>query len=297
MIDSISKHIRSSVDKYDLTLLLPTWNNLEYLQNCIASIRRNSVMRNQIIVIVNEGNDGTMQWVESQSDLDFVFSNTNIGICYALNCARSLVKSDYVVYVNDDMYLLPGWDKEIILEISRLGTKAFMLSSTMIEPLKTDNPCVVVKNYGTDLKSFNEDLLLREYEGLKTTDWNGSMWPPNVVHVDVWDMVGGMSIEFSPGMYSDPDLAKKLYEAGVRVFKGKGTSLVYHFGSKSTNRLRKSKGRKLFLSKWGISPSIFKSYFLNLGSNFSTIDSVVRLPRNISILNYLKRIMNGLRLF
>ena len=50
-------------------------------------------------------------------------------------------------------------------------------------------------------------------------------------------LVGGMSIEFSPGMYSD--LSKKLYESVVRQFKGVGKSLVYHFYSES-NKLMAS---------------------------------------------------------
>ncbi|MFN5323553.1 MAG: glycosyltransferase family 2 protein [Bacteroidota bacterium] len=293
MIDLISKHSRLVDLKYDFTILIPSWNNLEYLQSCIASLRKNSGLKNQIIVIVNEGKDGTKEWVDSQTDLDFVYAKSNIGICYGLNSARSLVKSEYIVYVNDDMYMLPDWDKELFSEISKIGSKSFMLSSTMIEPLDTGNPCVIVRDYGTDLKTFNEDLLLKEFHNLKFVDWNGSMWPPNVIHVDVWDLVGGLSIEFSPGLYSDPDLAIKLYELGIRIFKGKGTSLVYHFGSKSTNRLKKSRGQKLFLLKWGVSASIFKTYILKLGTTFSSDNQVGRIPRKKLFLNKIKRVFNS----
>ena len=31
----------------------------------------------------------------------------------------------------------------------------------------------------------------------------GATIPPNIVHRDIWDLVGGYSIEYSPGMYSD----------------------------------------------------------------------------------------------
>lgn len=121
-----------------------------------------------------------------------------------------------------------------------------MFSATMIEPEDTGNPCVSVGYYGKTLEDFQEQKLLSEYKNI-LKDWCGSTWPPLIVHKDIWDLVGGFSIEFSPGMYSDPDFSMKLYQLGIRHYKGVGASLVYHFGSKSTKRLNKNKGRNIFL--------------------------------------------------
>ncbi|MCX6268084.1 MAG: glycosyltransferase [Bacteroidetes bacterium] len=269
MIESIVKNGRSSKSAYPFCILIPAWNNLEYLKLCIGSILKNSHFENQLVIIVNEGNDGTLEWVMQQQEVDYVHARQNIGICYGLNIARSLIKSEYVVYVNDDMYLLPDWDLALDREIKSIGHKNFMLSCTMIEPVDTGNSCVVVRDFGRDIRSFDEAALLKEYQGLATSDWNGSAWPPNVVHLDLWDLVGGLSIEFSPGMYSDPDFARKLWETGVRYFKGKGNSLVYHFGSKSTNRIKKNKGRKTFMLKWGISSRTFTQKYLKMGQKFT----------------------------
>ncbi len=215
------------------SILIPSWNNLSYLQLCIESLNRNSQFRHQIIVIVNEGLDGTLDWVDKQEDIDYIHAKRNIGICLALNACRSLISTDYVVYANDDMYFLPGWDRVLMDEIESIGHKRFMLSATMIEPTG-NNDCSVICNYGTDISLFREEDLLRDQNKLGRNDWSGSTWPPNIMHIDCWDLVGGMSIEFSPGMYSDPDLSRKLWEIGVRIFIGKGNSLVYHFGCKST---------------------------------------------------------------
>ncbi|MGB1119991.1 MAG: glycosyltransferase family 2 protein [Chitinophagales bacterium] len=268
MLENITKHHNSSKADYRFSILIPTWNNIDYLKLCISSIKRNSSLEIQLIVIINEGNDGTIEWLEEQRDIDYIVSKENIGICYALNIARSLIKSEYIVYMNDDMYVLPNWDTELDQEINTISHKSFMLSSTMIEPFDTGNPCVVVKSYGETVDEFDEQKLLKEYHALTTQDWNGSTWPPNLIHKDLWDLVGGMSIEFSPGMYSDPDLSRKLYESGVRHFKGLGKSLVYHFGSKSTKKLKKSRGRELFLLKWGITSNVFMKKILHVGKPF-----------------------------
>lgn len=268
MLSNISKHHKSPNIVYDFTVLIPTWNNLAFLQHCIGSIQKNSAKNIQIIVIANEGKDGTVDWLENIGNIDYVHAKQNIGICFALNSTRSLIKSNYVVYVNDDMYLLPDWDKHLWDEIQLIGHPNFMLSATMIEPHDTKNPCVVVRDFGQNLAEFQEERLLSEYKNLQIKDWKGSTWPPNVVHIDMWDLVGGLSIEFSPGMYSDPDFTKKLIAAGVTVLKGKGNSFVYHFGSKSTGRVKRNNGRKTFLLKWGVTSNSFLQRQLSLGTPF-----------------------------
>jgi glycosyltransferase involved in cell wall biosynthesis len=292
MIEGISKHLRSSQSHYQFCILIPSWNNLSYLKLCINSIIKNSSFNFQIIVIVNEGKDGTLDWVSNADNIDYVYSPSNIGICYALNITRSLIKSDYIIYVNDDMYMLPGWDLVLHEEIKLIQHNSFMLSSTMIEPNDTRNPCVVTKNYGQNIEEFNEAELLRDFNNLKTTDWHGSTWPPLVMHIDLWDFVGGMSIEFSPGMYSDPDLSKKLYEAGVRIFKGMGKSLVYHFGSKSTKRIKENKGKKIFMLKWGISSRSFTTKYLHRGEPYSIEFQEPVSNWKDNLLNKIKRIKN-----
>jgi len=198
MLNQIQIIERKQIEEIKYSLLIPSWNNMEYLKLCIKSIRNNSHFHHQIIVIINEGADGTLAWVESQSDIDYVYSPTNIGICYGLNISRQLVKSKYLVYINDDMYLLPGWDKEFDDEIKQIGHDLFMLSATMIEPTNTGNPCVLVYNVGDNIQSFNEQKLLQESKNLVKEDWFGSTWPPNILSVDLWDLVGGMSIESLP---------------------------------------------------------------------------------------------------
>lgn len=250
------------------SIVIPSWNNLPYLQNCIQSIRKNSSMQHQIIVHVNEGIDGTLDWIRVQEDIEFTYSVTNIGVCYALNKARSLVTTHYLLYLNDDMYLCPGWDTALMHEIKQIGHDNFFLSSTVIEPCASSN-CVIEKDYGKDIASFNENLLLEEFHKLPKLDWCGSTWPPNILPITLWDYVGGYSTEFSPGMYSDPDFSMKLWNAGVRYFKGVSNSRAYHFGSKSVTRIKKNKGYYQFINKWGFTSSVLTKLILRRGAEFN----------------------------
>ncbi len=250
------------------SIIIPTWNNLPFLKLCVESIRNNSAYTHQILIHVNEGSDGTLNWVK-ENKLEHTYSNSNIGICKAVNQVSALATCNYIAFMNDDMYVLPGWDKYLADEVNALDTDCFMLSSTMIEPRDTKNKCVIVADYGSTAEKFNREGLLKEYASLTKNDWSGSTWPPNIVHRKWWEKVGGYSEEFSPGMSSDDDFAMKMWANGCRMYKGVGKSRVYHFISKSTGRVKKNDGRKQFLQKWGIKQSTFHKYYIKRGEPYT----------------------------
>lgn len=250
------------------SIMIPTWNNLPYLQLCINSIRKNSSFPHEILVYVNDGSDGTLEWIKSQ-DIKYIHNKNNVGICIALNSLRSLVSTEYIAYMNDDMYVCPKWDEYLWDEIKALPDNRFFISSTMIQPSVAVSTCTITgADYGNSVETFDEEKFLAQYDKLPFNDWQGATWPPNVVHREMWDMVGGYSLEFSPGMYSDPDFTAKLWLAGVRHFKGLSKSRVYHFECKSTGRIKKNNGSAQFLLKYGISSASFMRNVIHLGSPF-----------------------------
>jgi len=285
---------KSNIANPRFSILIPTWNNLPYLKLCVESIRKNSTHRHQVILHVNDGSDGTLEWVRQQPDIDFSYSEENIGICHALNSCRSLMTADYLLYMNDDMYVCPRWDEALSEEIEHIGHNRFFISATCIEPF-SGNPCMINADYGRDTRSFNEQKLLAEFEELPMHDWQGATWPPNVVHKEIWDLVGGYSTEFSPGMYSDPDFSMKLWKAGIRYFKGVSKSRIYHFGSKSVNRIKKNPGYYTFLMKWGITASTLTTHYLKRGEKFLGYLPEASVPLRVKIKNVIRRIMAGLK--
>lgn len=246
------------------SIVIPTWNNLDYLKLCIGSIQRHSVYKHQILVHVNEGSDGTLSWVREMG-LEHTASPANVGICLAVNEVAMRATQDYIVYLNDDMYCLPGWDKALFLRAARMPTDLFMISGTMVEPRFTRNPCAVTADHGDSVATFQEAALLAAAPGLVRPDWLGATWPPTLVHRRWWVQCGGYSVEFSPGMSSDNDFSMKLWHVGCRHFVGAGDALVYHFQCKSTGKIVKNDGRLQFLHKWGLGQSHFDRFCLRRG--------------------------------
>lgn len=275
------------------SILIPSWNNLDYLKLCVASIRKNSSFKHQILVHLNQGTDGSLEWAQQQPDIAYTHSDANLGVCYPLNILANKATTDYILYLNDDMYVCPEWDLALYEEIEKIGHKYFFLSATAIEA-NMEKACAVHKNFGSCFTEFNEKELLAKYKSLNIPDWQGATWPPNVVHRDIWHMVGGYSIEFSPGMYSDPDFSMKLWQAGVRYFKGINTSKVYHFGSLSVRRAKRNKGYHQFLNKWGMTSSTVTRYILRRGEPYSASKVQRKIPRHVKLKNYVRRLVSSL---
>jgi len=246
------------------SILIPTFNNLDYLKICIQSLRKNSKFNHQIIPHVNVGDDGTLKYLNSEK-IEYTYTKYNSGICEGINKASKKAKFDFILYAHDDFYFCPDWDTVLFNETNKIGHNNFYLSGIMMNngPIKFD--C------GDDFNSFDENKLLNNYKNFNHYDFQGSTWAPHLIHRELWNKVGGFSEEFYPGTGSDPDLNMKLWREGVRIFKGLNDCKVYHFGSIVTRRYKDnpkiktesgSKGAKIFLLKWGISIKFFKKRYL-----------------------------------
>jgi glycosyltransferase involved in cell wall biosynthesis len=260
------------------SIIIPTFNNLKYLKVCISSIKKNSKFEHEIIPHINEGADGTEEYLISKK-IKYTITKYNAGICEGVNIAARTANTQYILYAHDDFYFCPGWDESLLSEVKKIPHNNFYLSGIMMNngPLKF--------NCGNNIEDFNEQKLLNNYKSINHYDFQGSTWAPHLIHKDLWEKVGGLSEEYFPGTGSDPDLNMKLWYEGVRIFKGINNFKVYHFGSVVTRKYKNhptiitesgSKGSKIFLLKWGISIKFFKKYFLKSDELY---DGELKIPR------------------
>ena len=248
------------------SIIIPSFNNFQYLKLCVNSIKKNSKFDHQIILHINEGSDGSLDYVK-ENNIEHTYSKKNIGLCSAANLAAKKAITDYIIYSHDDMYFCPEWDEILFNEINKTKTNLYYFSGTMIDP----NGGHIRFDCGDKVENFNEEKLLNNYKKLNYFDYQGSNWAPHLIRKEVWDEIGGFSEEFNPGFASDPDLNMKLWNKGVRIFKGLSKLKVYHFGSISLRKksgLIRNKGSRQFLNKWGITISFFKKYYLRSNTEY-----------------------------
>ena len=140
------------------SIVIPTYNNIQYLKILLLSLKKNSVYNHEIILHVNEGNDGTLDFVKDQK-IKHTYTKNNVGLCTAINLAAKKANTNYILYSHDDMYFCPEWDIHLINEVNKIGHDKFYLSAVLIGYLEH-----IRFNCGDTINEFNEDKLLKNYK-------------------------------------------------------------------------------------------------------------------------------------
>ena len=243
-----------------LSIIIPTFNNIEYLKFTISSIQKNSNYSHEIIIHVNDGSDGTLDFVKN-NNLLYTHSFANIGLCSSINNASAKSSTNYILYSHDDMFFCKNWDLYLKNEIQKYDNKLFYLTGTNVSV----NKGLINFDCGSSPNDFDELKFENFCLNDQSSDLQGSHWAPHLIHKDLWIKVGGFSEEFNPGDGSDPDLCMKLWLNGVRIFKTISKFKVYLFSSVTTRKsnIVLNNGTKTFLLKYGFNPRFFRRYYLN----------------------------------
>ena len=246
-----------------LSIIIPTFNNLDYLKFFLRSLKINSTFDHEIILHINDGSDGTLKYA-LDNNIKHTYSETNIGLCSSMNKAYSLTTTDHILYAHDDMYFCKNWDIFLIDEINKQNNNQYYLSGTNV----STRHGLINFNCGLTYLDFDEQKFHNFCSQDQTPDLQSSHWAPHLIHKELWDKIGGFSEEFNPGDGSDPDFCMKLWLNDVRIFKGVSKFKVYHFNSITTrnSKIVLNNGTKTFLSKYGFNPKFFRKHYLK-GNN------------------------------
>jgi GT2 family glycosyltransferase len=264
------------------SIVVVSWKNLPFLKTLISSIQKNSVYtHHQLLIHVQEGCGETEQWLNSKK-IQYTMSENNIGLSAAANMAARKADHNFICLVDDDMYVLPRWDKELVDFVEWHALKRFWVVSTMLEragqyTLKAD--------FGKSPEEFDEADLLRKFGKYKNKLLpviNNSALP-GLIPTQLWFDVGGYDEDF-PVIGSEIGLAKKLWDSdcrnvGITVPK----SLVYHFQAASTRKLQNLEVLQVerddkFLAKYGVTLREFRDKELKKGQPWDGYRRSMSIP-------------------
>jgi glycosyltransferase involved in cell wall biosynthesis len=257
-----------------ISIIIPTFNNLKYLSFTIDSIVKNSHYNHEIILHINDGSDGTLNYAKNKN-FTYSYSKNNIGLCKSMNLAAKLTSTNYYLYSHDDMFFCKNWDLYLENEINKFNDNLYYLTGTNI----SINKGLINFNCGSTPENFNEKRFDDFCKNDLSNDLQGSHWAPHLIHRDLWEQIDGFSDEFNPGDGSDPDLCMKLWIKNVRVFKTISKFKVYHFSSVTTRKSNVilNNGTKTFLLKYGFNPRFFRKYYLR-GNNTTSFNGKLQNP-------------------
>ncbi|BCZ46681.1 hypothetical protein psyc5s11_27480 [Clostridium gelidum] len=212
----------------NVSIIILTYNNIDYNMQCIQSIREYTEKGTYEIVVVDNGStDGTREWLKKQTDLKLVFPDYNTGFPKGCNLGiEAAEKENDILLLNNDIVVTPHW----------LNNLSNCLCSD--ESIGAVGPTT---NYAWNNQSISvpyesiEDMI-KFAETINNSDEN--KWEPKVkligfcmlIKRQVLNIIGLLDERFSPGHYEDDDLCMRIIESGYKLFQC-NDCFIHHYGS------------------------------------------------------------------
>jgi glycosyltransferase involved in cell wall biosynthesis len=94
-----------------VTIILTAYNHQNYIEECLASVLKQSYHNIELIVIDNASTDNTRAvtelFKETSADFQLIRNSSNKGLCTAFNQGLALAKGKYLIDLSGDDVLLP----------------------------------------------------------------------------------------------------------------------------------------------------------------------------------------------
>ena len=253
-----------------ITFVIPSRNNLEFLQLAYKSIR-NLNTKHEILVLNDASTDGTKEWIDSQNDKDLIVHHNpgpeRIGIVGMFDKGIEMARTDIIMAYHADMVAAPNLDEHILKHLKK-GT---VVSATRVEPpLHPDGPEKMLVDFGIEVEDFDMDKFnnwtLNEYKPKHGKDVTEGIFAPWCMYKEDFLAIGGHDELFAPQSKEDSDIFNRFVLNGYKVLQT-WEGLVYHFTSRGS-RFNKHAGgaagknsdewlqttttnMKKFIKKWG----------------------------------------------
>ncbi len=117
--------------KIKTTVIIPNYNGIQYLENCLRSLKDEPA---HIIVVDNGSADGSFEVTEKmkrEMALKTIRFPENTGFCHAVNAGILASATEYVIFLNNDTVVEPGFVKELEKAVERNGN-IFSASAKML---------------------------------------------------------------------------------------------------------------------------------------------------------------------
>jgi glycosyltransferase involved in cell wall biosynthesis len=89
-------------NSFSISVVIPTFNRLIYLERAIKSVLNQTVDVNEIIIVDDGSNDGTSEFINSNyPDLKYIFQ-PNRGVSAARNMGIAAAKSNWIAFLDSD---------------------------------------------------------------------------------------------------------------------------------------------------------------------------------------------------
>ncbi|HUA08805.1 MAG TPA: glycosyltransferase family 2 protein [Candidatus Acidoferrales bacterium] len=248
---------RPAFERGLVSIVTLSWNTPEFTLQALESIRQHTAEPYEVIVVDNGSRAETLAALATIDDphVKIVYNKTNRGFSGGNNDGIAHARGDYVILLNNDVIVTPGWADGLVDAFRRipgLGISAPRSNNV------TGDQQVADAQYG-DIAAMQayavERRRLYGQQGYITDRAIGFCW---CISRTVLDQIGALDERYVLGNFEDDDYCMRVRAAGYLIYVCNDV-FIHHFGSRSfaannvDYRSTMSANWEKFAKKWGFS--------------------------------------------
>ena len=232
----------------EIDILVVTYNAKKALARCLVSVFRfTKDFSYRLTVVDNASIDGTSEYLRRyfSSAIRVIRSKKNLGFCGGANLAIRRTELPWIVFLDDDAEVTPGWLKRFY-GVAHKKPDTGMVGGRVVFPdgrmFSAEYHIVPFGSAGRGERDRGQFNYVRETDALPGPCW---LMPRSVVR-----KVGGFDERFFPSQYEDIDYCLRVRLAGYKIYYHGGVRIVHsHLFRSGTRRVARDNETK-FYRKW-----------------------------------------------
>jgi len=229
----------------EVTLLILTWNGLDYTRACLESVRQHTPLGAgvEVLVVDNGSTDGTLAYLRGLDWVRVIENGRNLGFVRGNNVGiRAIPTGDVVLLNNDIVIQQDGWLEEL-RRVAYSAADVGIVGCRMILPdgrlLHAGAYMPLDSFWGQQIGSLEKDVNQYAYDREVQAVTGACMY----IKRAVLEAIGPLNEAFF-SYFEDTDYCLLAAEAGFRTLCAGGVTLVHH--ENVSTKVNKASFSKMF---------------------------------------------------
>jgi len=244
----------------NVSIVIPCQDRMAFARSCLATLRETlpSWFRGEIIVVDFDSSDGTasvLTRLRTDDRIRVVRINSNRNVLAACNRGAQVARGDYLLFLDQDAVLLPGWLSPMLSVFAEYGDAGAVGGKLLFEDgsLREAGRLVFADGSAAQIGSFDPDVEAPLYLYVREVDSvsGGFLMTPR----SLFRELGGFDARYRVGHYEN-DYCFSVRAAGRRIYYQPESVMVSVDGMRAGSDLAPALkqyqvvDRKIFAARW-----------------------------------------------